>query len=364
MSPQLASTLTRAEYISSDVFETEMACIFSQYWLCIGRSESIAQAGDYFLQTIGEENLIVTRDEEGQPHAFFNVCRHRGTRLCTESEGSLGRSIRCPYHAWTYGLNGRLLGAPHMNEVADFDKAAFPLHEAQIAEWEGFLFINLDATAPPFSAVFAHILQKFTPWQLSRLRRHHRIEYHVQANWKILFQNYSECYHCPGVHPELARLSPYRSGVNDLTEGLVLGGPSLIRQADGSLTMSGQRCSLPVGNVSGTDLQRVYFYTFFPNMFLSLHPDYVMVHLLWPLAPDQTLVFCDWLFDPLAATQAGFHPDDAVAFWDLTNRQDWEVCELTQAGVRSRRYLPGPYSTLETMSLAFEQTYRQAMNGR
>ena len=169
-----------------------------------------------------------------------------------------------------------------------------------------------------------------------------------------MFENYSECYHCPGVHPMLSKVSPYDSAENDLTEGPFLGGFMKINKGAG-LTMSGKACALPVGNVD--NLQHVFYYSIFPNMLLSLHPEYVMVHQLWPQSPERTLIVCDWLFHPDAFTRDDFKPEDAIEFWDMTNKQDWHVCELSQQGIASRAYQPGPYSSRESIPAAWDREY-------
>ena len=176
-----------------------------------------------------------------------------------------------------------------------------------------------------------------------------------------MFQNYSECYHCPLVHPQLDKLSPSDSGRNDLSEGPFLGGYSELRRHGGSLTTKGTSARAPLGNVDGDDLDRVYYYTIFPSLLLSLHRDYVMAHYVEPVAPDRTRVTCAWLFDAAAVAAPGFDPGDAVDFWDVTNRQDWAINELTQLGTGSRAYVPGPYANAEGLLAAFDRYYLDRM---
>src|SRR5919106_2299790 len=316
-----AKSLPQKYFVSAEVFAQEQATIFSRHWLLVGHQSQIAQPGDYFLLSVPpssdygaiEESLIVIRDKSGEIHGFFNVCRHRGTRLCEEKNGH-GSAIQCPYHAWTYGLDGRLVGAPHMDDVPGFDKADYPLHPVNLGLWEGFIFVNLadggtrlrsEATArqAPGDFIslerwFAPLNGKFSHWNMSILRSAKRIEYDIRANWKLMFENYSECYHCPGVHPMLSKVSPYDSAENDLAEGPFLGGFMKINKGAG-LTMSGKTCALPVGKIE--NLQQVFYYSILPNMLLSLHPEYVMVHQLWPQSPERTLILCDWFFHPEAA---------------------------------------------------------------
>ncbi len=356
-----AKTLPGQFYTSEAIFSQELEHIFSSRWLCIGRESQIPNPGDYFITTVASESLIIVRDVGGEVRAFYNVCRHRGTRLCTNAEGHLDGIISCPYHAWGYKLDGQLAVAPLMNEVKGFCKEDYPLYGAAIAIWEGFLFLNLARDPQPFTTAFAPLIGRFSPWQISTLRVASQIEYNVSANWKLIVQNYSECYHCPTVHPELAKMSPFRSGQNDLFQGSFLGGFMTMNHSGGSMTMSGNLCSAPIGTICGENLNRVYYYAIFPNLLLGLHPDFVMVHTLWPESPHQTRIVCEWLFAPEAIVQPGFDSSDAVDFWDMTNRQDWEICELTQQGVSSRAYTPCLYSGAESLLAAFDLELLKAL---
>jgi Rieske 2Fe-2S family protein len=275
-------------------------------------------------------------------------------------EDACGHSstIQCPYHAWTYGLDGRLVGAPHMDEVPGFDKADYPLNPVNLGIWEGFIFVNLEKNPTPLEEWLAPLNGKFSHWNMPLLRPAKRIEYDVRANWKLMFENYSECYHCPGVHPQLQKVSPYDSAENDLHEGPFLGGFMKIN-AGKSLTVTGNACASFVGKIE--NLQQVFYYSVFPNMLLSLHPEYVMVHQLWPQSPDRTLILCDWLFHPEAFAGEGFNPDDAIEFWDVTNKQDWHMCELSQAGISSHAYQPGPYSSRESIPAAWDDWYLRSL---
>jgi Rieske 2Fe-2S family protein len=352
-----AKTLAQKYFISPEIFAQEQEKIFSKHWVLVGHQSQLAEAGDYFVAEVASESLIIIRDKGGEVHGFYNVCRHRGTRLREDRSGHLS-AIQCPYHAWTYGLDGRLIGAPHMDQVPDFDKADYSLHAVNLALWEGLIFVNLAESPTPMEEWFAPLNGKFWHWNMSILRPAKRIEYDVKANWKLMFENYSECYHCPGVHPMLSKVSPYDSAENDLTEGPFLGGFMKINKGAG-LTMSGKACALPVGKIE--NLQEVYYYSILPNMLLSLHPEYVMVHQLWPKSPERTLIVCDWFFHPDAFHRADFKPEDAIEFWDMTNRQDWHVCELSQQGIASRAYEPGPYSPRESIPAAWDEYYLQVM---
>jgi len=356
-----ARTLPGRFFTCEAVYRAEQERLFGGGWVCAGRAEDAPEPGCFAAVEVAGERLLLVRDGAGALRALHNVCRHRGTRLCDEAAGRFGKSIQCPYHAWTYGLDGRLLTARLMDGTPGFDTADYPLHTAALSEWEGFVFVNLAREPRPFTEAFAPLLGRFAAWGASTLRRGARVDYAVQANWKLVIQNYSECYHCPPVHPELVRLSPADSGRNDLSEGPFLGGFMDLRECAETLTPTGAADRPPLPGIAGENLRRVYYYALFPNLLLSLHPDYVMAHFLRAEGPGRTHVRCEWYFHPEAMARPGFDPGDAVAFWDRVNRQDWRVCELSQLGVASRAYAPGPYAAAEGLLWAFDRHYLQAL---
>ena len=356
-----ARTLAGRNYTAPEIYALELERIFQSRWLCAGRAAEIAKPGDFLTREVGAESLIVTRDGSGTARAFYNVCRHRGTRICEAAHGNFGETIACPYHAWTYDLDGSLLGAPHMAGLEEFDKKDYPLHRAAIAEWEGFLFINLATDPEPFTEAWRPMLGRFDHFQLPALRMHRRIEYDVAANWKLIHQNYSECYHCSPVHPQLVKLTPPTSGENDLFDGPFTGGFMEITAPGGSLTMSGNMCGVPISDVPTEGKQRAWYYSIFPNLLLSLLPDYALTHTIWPVAPGRTKLICEWFFHPDTIASGTFDPDDAVLFWDEVNRQDWHVSELSQLGVASKMYAPSPYAPREGLAVQFDREVRRAL---
>src|SRR6266513_4760439 len=223
-----AKTLPQQYFVSDEISRREQEQIFSKQWILVGHQSQIVRNSDYFVAEVNSESLIVIRDKNGRIRGFFNVCRHRGTRLKEDACGHAS-AIQCPYHAWTYGLDGRLIGAPHMDEVPGFDKAEYSLQPVYLGLWEGFIFVNLGEAGPLTSILspkrerrkedefvsledwFAPLKGKFSHWNMSILRPAKRIEYDVRANWKLMFENNSEGYHCPGVHPQLQKVSPYDS---------------------------------------------------------------------------------------------------------------------------------------------------------
>jgi glycine betaine catabolism A len=353
-----ARTMPGELYTSPDILAEERERIFARAWHCVGRTSAVAAPGDFVVRTVAGESLIMLRDRRGELHAHFNVCRHRGTRLCETTAGHFSETIQCPYHAWTYATDGRLIGAPHMQDVEGFDKRDYPLHSAAVAEWEGFMFVNVATDPEPFETWFAPMLGRLTRFGLGALAVGHKATYEVAANWKLVFQNYSECLHCPMIHPELTAVLPYQSGANDLTEGPFLGGYMEIMPQHESATMSGKSCArLLHPEMPDADRRRAFYYSVMPNLLLSIHPDYANYYLVTPLAADRTLVESEWMFNPESASDSTFNPDDAIRFWDVTNRQDWHIVEQSHLGITSRRYAPGPYSPRESIPAAWDREY-------
>ncbi len=357
-------TLPGRYYHSRDIYAEEVEKIFYKFWLFGLRAEQIPEIGDYQLVQIEDESIIVLRQKEDVFKAFFNVCRHRGTKLCTEPKGRFDQNlIQCPYHAWTYRLDGRLQSAPLMKEGHGFEKAKCSLHEAHVYNWDGFLFLNLDRNPEPFEVRMEALVNKFREWEMSKLRIAHHIRYELNCNWKLILQNYQECYHCPGVHPLLSQWTPVHSAQHDYSKGAVIGGFMDLTRERGSMTMDGSAAGPPVGCVGGEDLQRIYYYSVFPNLLLTPHPDFVMYHHIIPQGPGKIINDCYWLFHPDtikdSKSQEGIR--SAVEFWDLTNRQDWQVCEQMQQGTKSKRFTRGYYSGREDVLLTLDHEVLKAL---
>lgn len=338
------STLPGRYYYDPALYALEQERIFSQMWVCVGRADAITDPGAYQVVTVGEESIIVVRSREGVLHAFLNVCRHRGARLCMESAGHLKGSIQCRYHAWTYGLDGRLIGAPNVMNDAQFERAAFGLLPVALEVWEGLIWLSLsDNPAPITSQLAAPIVERFgsyepfTRFGVGQLKPGKTISYDVQSNWKLIVENFMECYHCGPMHPEFCDLLPgYRAGqVYEDGEAVTL--------AEGveAFTITGKASRPPLPNLLPEDMRRYYGIVLAPNVLLNLLHDHVVIHTLYPEAPNRTRITCDWLFDPTIMETPDFDPMDAVAIFDLVNRQDWEVCEWTQLGMTSKAYKNG-----------------------
>lgn len=346
-------------YSDPGLFEREMERVFSDMWLHAGRVEDVARPGDALVRDVGTESVLVVRGEDETLRAFHNVCRHRGTRLCDETQHRFSGSISCPYHAWTYGLDGELQSAPHMEKVEGFREGDFPLRRVGVGEWAGHVFVHLAPSPPPLSGHLLDLPERLEPWGMESLVRVHRERYTVEANWKLIIQNYSECLHCPVAHPLLNKHSHYMSGDNALAQATYLGGAMNLRDDAETLSMDGRS---PWNRLPGLDegeARKVLYYAILPNVLVNLHPQYMVTFNLWPQACDRTVIECDWHFHADEVRREGFDPGPAVEFWDLTNRQDWTLSARAQRGVGSRAYDPGPYSNREELLVALDELIKE-----
>jgi len=342
-----AHMLPPAAFVDPGVFEWEMRNLFRGGWICLGHVSQVDERGKFIRREFGPDSVVVVGGEDGRPHAFLNVCRHRGARLIEEADGRVKRRLQCPYHAWSYSLDGSLVAAPHMDGVKDFDKACFGLIPVRLATLGGLILVDLGGEAPEPDAHVGDLIRHLDRYRTAELVSGGRIDYRVEANWKGIAENYNECLHCPGVHPELNALSNYMSGEEMVGEGSWCGG-SMFLTAEDAETMGkdgGHATHRPrIEGLSEDDDRTILYFALFPNTLVSMHPDYVMLHTLYPRAPGRTDVICEWFFERRTAEAPGFDPSDAIEFWDQTNRQDWHVCELTQRGVGTTGYTAGRYS--------------------
>ncbi|HET8961670.1 aromatic ring-hydroxylating dioxygenase subunit alpha [Nocardioides sp.] len=352
-------------YTSSEVLAWEQRFVFAGTWACLGRLDELLPPGTTQRAVpVGDVAGLLTR-ADARVRLFANTCRHRGHELLTGDASSAHRAIVCPYHSWSYDLAGRVLAAPGFREADGFAPESHGLVELPVAEWSGWLFGHGtrpvgDPDVPDFDAHLGALVAIVAPYRPEALRLGERHDYEVAANWKVIAENYHECYHCPAIHPELCRVSPPTSGDNYHLPGAWVGGS--MRLGDGVATMSldGASRGWPIAGVSPTTVEYLHM---LPNLLVSAHPDYVMTHRLLPLAPDRTLVECSWYFPP---DGEGRLPDPAYAvdFWDLTNRQDWTACESVQRGLASPHFRPGPLAPGEDAVARFDAIVAAAYLGR
>ena len=335
-------------YTDPEFLTLERERIFRPSWQVICHLSEIPNPGDYQCFDFIGEMLFALRGNDGVVRVFHNVCRHRAARLLDGPRGSCTRRIICPYHAWSYDFDGMLKNAPFTDELEDFEQGCFGLKSVRLAVVEGLVLIDLSGEAPSPAEHVGGLAEHLAHYRTGELRRVERVTYEVEANWKAIAENYSECLHCPGVHPELNRLSHYLSGDTLTGPGAWCGGSMVLADGADTMAKNGGAAHRPaIAGLSEDDQRAVLYFLLFPNTLVSLHPDYVMLHTLWPRATDRTEVICEWFFEPATADAPGFDGSDAVAFWDQVNREDWHVCRLAQLGMSSRHYQPGRYTTQE-----------------
>jgi glycine betaine catabolism A len=371
---KLEKSLPSDYYLSEEIFSAERERIFCREWFCVGREEQIAKPGDSLVVEVLGESVLLVRTKEEEVRAHYNVCRHRGARLVAGQEencdvklsgGVLGTSgIRCPYHQWTYGLDGRLLNAPYMKEDDGFCKADLSLYPVGVELWSGFIFVNLSpdealAEGRTLRTQFGDSIERVKRYPLGELRTAKRIVYEVEANWKIVMENYNECYHCGPVHPELCEVVPAfrQQGGGGLTwdEGI----PH--REGAVTYTWTGKTNRAPFPGLDEDEKVRHKGELIYPNMMLSLSCDHATAFTLWPKGPKRTTIVCDFLFHPAEMEKKEFDPRDAVEFWDLVNRQDWEISKRVQQGTGSRRHAFGFYAPMEDLSLDIRRYVRERL---
>ncbi len=351
-----ATMLPPAAFVDPGVFDWELDEIF-RGWVCAGHVSAVDEPGKFVVRELGADSVLIIGGEDGRPRALLNVCRHRGARLVEEPQGRVRKRLRCPYHAWSYDLQGELRAAPHMDEVEDFDFACNGLLGVRLAVVGGLVLIDLSGDAREPSEHVGDLLGHLERYRLTELRRAGEIEYDVRANWKGIAENYNECLHCPGVHPELNALSHYMSGEDVSGQGLWCGGSMTLREDASTMALedAGHTADRPpIAGLTERDATKVLYFALFPNALVSLHPDYVMLHTLWPRSPGHTHVTCEWFFEPATIERDDFDPTDAIGFWDMVNKQDWYVCQLQQKGVGTRNYTAGRYSAEEVDVHAFD----------
>lgn len=358
---EAAYNLPAGLYLEPEVFALERETIFSNGWNCVGRVEDFEQAGTFHSTRVAGHPVLTVRGEDSEIRAFHNVCRHRGTCLAQEDSGVV-RSFRCNYHAWTYGIDGQLLAAPFMEEREDFDRAEHGLVPIRLDTWGGFVFVNLDNDA----AALADAMSGFPDLErygLESLRRAHSITYDVAANWKVICENYSECYHCALVHPQLNRLTDFRSGGPSFVGSSFNGGPMELREGFTTLSISGERRFPEIEGINNEDRRTIHYLHFYPSFLIGLAPDYVVVHRIEPLDAANSRVRCEWFYPATTVALPEFDASDAVEFWDMTNLQDWGLCEMVQIGAAAR-LAPGPYHPMEFCVHAFDRWFVEQLGER
>jgi Rieske 2Fe-2S family protein len=365
-------SLERAFYTDEAVFREELQRLWRRFWLFAGHSVEIRNPGDWMTWELGGDPLVITRDEAGQVHAFYNVCRHRGSLVCTQERGS-SRRLFCPYHAWSYGLDGALLNAPGMPE--DFDRSGHGLVRVHAGEFDGLIFVSLAESPPPFEALRDHLSPVLRSQGMATARIAAIKDYELDLNWKVVIENNRECYHCPSNHhgyvavqydtdadkPGMAaeiaeRLAEctvrwerlgidvsrvntssrstaewFRANRTPVRRGMVTESP------DGQLV-----CRKLMGGFTDPDLGTARSNTNL-NFWCHANSDYAHTVRITPVSPSRTVVRGYWLVDESAEEGEDYDPRAVVAFHDGVMEEDWAICRRVWKGVTSSAYRPGPY---------------------
>jgi Rieske 2Fe-2S family protein len=353
--------LPREAYVDPAVFEWEQHNIFSG-WTCVGHASDLDAVGTQKAIGTGPNAILLVRGEDAV-RAFANTCRHRGHELLACNATTRGRSIVCPYHSWSYRLDGQLRNAPGFRDVDGFEPEKFGLGELRLANWHGWSFVDASGEDAEFATHVAGldaVVGPYRPEDLTIVARH---SYELATNWKVIAENYQECYHCSTIHPELSRISPPTSGENLDLPGPWMGGWMSIIEGAETMSLTGKSGGVAIQGLSEHELRTVMYLIGYPNLLVSLHPDYVMTHLMTPLAADRTHVECAWAFPKDVAAKDDFDPSYAVDFWDLTNRQDWAACESVQRGLSSPHARPGPLAPDEDGVYQFVTRVARAYSG-
>jgi Rieske 2Fe-2S family protein len=372
-------------YTDPAIFEQDLERMLLRHWFCAGHASTIARPGDYLVVDLGRESVIVIRTAEGEVRALLNVCRHRGSRVCTTATGraTVGR-LTCPYHAWSYDLDGRLVTARQM--PPDFDPARHALRQLPVRVAEGLVFTSFAECPPDFAGAADALAKSAGVHGWGRAKVAHRETYSIVANWKLAVENYMECYHCQPAHPEFARRHVYARPARQTEEleaagraraaalGIViedryqygLAGPpggesvSIFRSALYEGLPSAAADDRPLAPLMGafraSDGNTTYFDIGPLSSFLG-YPDHGVIYRFIPRAAELTEMEVIWLVDEDAVAGRDYDVARLTWLWHTTSLEDKRIVELNHAGVASRYFVPGPYSLQEPYARAFAEWY-------
>ena len=355
----LSESFNREEYNSPEIFNREMHKIYGTNWCFAGISEELGKVGDRLVVEIGNESILILRNRENQLRAYYNVCQHRGSQLCDASGSGFGAAITCPYHSWSYSVEGALIATP-LHEKDSIDRSTLGLKPVNVDEWQGAIFVSLDPNAPPLTTWLTdHYsrpleLEKFN---LATLKNARTTIDEVEANWKVLAENYSECLHCAVVHPELVDLVPvYKTGKttqedrSDWGVSLTPGATSLSFKKDENLPL------LP--SMDDLDDYSVFGAYVYPNMLIDISPTVAVLTRYVPRSATHTTVYTYYLFPKEVVDNPEFDLEPTISFSDLVNQQDISVCVRVQRGVASRSFSNAFHTKMERYCKQLIRRYR------
>jgi Rieske 2Fe-2S family protein len=341
----LIPTLPGHYYTDPAVFSLEQSRIFETMWFCAVRSSDLPNPGSFKSVQVGRESVLIVRGRGGELKAFLNICRHRGAKLCTEDSGEVKRAFQCPYHAWTYGLDGKLIAAPNLTKMPDIDRTEYGLVNVHLREWLGYAWVCLADEPPSFdddvlAAVTERLgdLESIDSYEIADLAVGKRITYDVKANWKLIVENFMECYHCATIHPELTEVLP--EFADGYAAQYYVGHGAEFGDEIKGFTVDGSEGFDKLPGVSDDQDRRYYAITIKPQVFINLVPDHIIFHRMYPLAEDRTIVECDWLYSK-EVVASGKDVSRSVELFHRVNVQDFDACERCQPAMNSRAYAKG-----------------------
>lgn len=370
-------SLPQPFYTGQEIFDQEWECIWKKYWLFAGTTAEIPRAGDYFLYTVQNDSIVIIRGDNGEVHAHYNTCRHRGSLICLEERGHAAKLV-CPYHQWVYEKDGTLYKARLMPD--GFDKSMFGLHAVKVAVAKGLIFISLSNDPPDFSKVIDDYAPFLEPFQINEARVGYRRRYTLRTNWKLVAENFRECYHCGPAHPEYCNAvvgANLREPVAEILaerqvawkeKGLAVDpidfeGNSFhfairypLRPGVLSYSTDGKSVAKPMGRHRDFDAG-VLGLVVYPNFWMDAVSDYMWTMRLTPTGPGETHIDLTWLVDRDAIEGVDYTLERLTDFWRITGEQDWALCENNFRGVESSQYQPGPYAPVELDVARFVDWY-------
>lgn len=358
--------LPRTAYVSEEVFAWEREVLVRRGWICAGRADDLSESGQQRAVAVADEGVLLVRGGDGVLRGFSNVCRHRGHELLPCGGTATAKAIVCPYHAWVFDHDGSLKGVPRLHRDDVPDRTPYSLFPVRVEEWHGFVMVNLSGDAAPLAEHLADLDPIMERYSVADLRLALSHSYEIEANWKLIVENYHECFHCSSIHPELCQVSSPNSGDSALGHGSWIGGDMTLIDGNETMAFDGRSHGVWISTVPPERRDEILYLQVTPNLLVSLHPDYMMTHRLEPLAAGRSRIECAWYFPTEAFELPDFDPAYAADFWDLTNRQDWGACESVQRGLATRAFTPGPFSSFhEIVVHAFTEqlgiAYRDGM---
>ena len=374
-------SLEQQFYTDPGIFDLEWKYIWKKYWLFAGTTAEIPKPGDYFVYTANNDSIIIIKGNDGEVYAHYNTCRHRGSLICLEEKGNAPKLI-CPYHQWVYDKDGSLLKSRLMPD--DFDRLSFGLHPVHVRSADGFIFISLSENPPDFSKVLEDYHPFLRTYKIDKAKVAFQKRYKLRTNWKLVAENFRECYHCGPAHPEYCSAvigANLRESVDDVVaerriawqqKGLAIHNIDFendsfhfairypLRPGVMSYSLDGKEISLPMGDHQDHDAG-VLGLVVYPNFWMDAVSDYMWTMRLTATSPSSTTLDLSWLVDGNAKEGVDYNVDRLVEFWKITGEQDWRLCENNFRGVESSKYQPGPYAPVELDVAKFVDWYVERM---